>query len=248
MDEKISTALFLNHFISTKFHFFPSHEKSKSFFYMFVKNTAMKKLLLFPLLAVFTTFVARAQDPATATESATGLRMGFHAGVNTSKFATEISGDSTDVSARIGWQAGVMLRYGNRFFAETHLELGQSTVDLITPDTGLVNIDSKVYRNYITIPVMLGYKLFQSPDGSSSFRIMGGGEAMAILKTKIDENLFYFTEDDFEPFSWAVYGGIGADLWIIRLDLGLHYGLTPMLQNDDESRNVMTTFNIGITF
>lgn len=207
----------------------------------------MKKLILLISALLFAGFVS-AQTTTTGDESTTGLKMGFHAGINTSKFATELSGDSTDVSARIGWQAGIMLRYGGRFFVESHLELGQSTIGLITPDTSLVNIETKVYRSFVTIPVMLGYKLFQSPDGSSSFRIMAGAEAMAILKTKIDENLFYFTQDDFEPFSFAAYGGIGADLWIVRLDLGLHYGLTPMLQTDDNSYNMMTTFNVGITF
>ncbi len=219
-----------------------------SFFCMFVKITVMKSFFISIATMFMFSSVIIAQDPVTTGEGNNGLRMGFHAGINTSKFATELNADSTDVSGRVGWQAGIMARYGGRFFCEAHLELGQSTVDLITPDTAMVNIETKVYRNFITIPVMLGFKLFQSPDGSSSFRIMAGAEGMALLKTKIDENLFFFTKDDFEPFSWSVYGGVGADLWIIRLDLGLHYGLTPMLQTDDQSRNVMGTFNLGITF
>lgn len=182
----------------------------------------------------------------TPTESATKLSMGFHLGINSSRFQTEI--DSTDVSARIGWQAGAMLRYGNRFFIQGKLNLGQSTTEMVTPDTALVNIESKLQRSFITIPVTLGYKIFQSPDGSSSFHVSGGIEGMALLKTKIDENLFYFTQDDFEPFSWAAVGYLGADLWVVRLDLGLHYGLTPMLQGDTSSKNIMGTFNIGIIF
>ncbi|MBN2729303.1 MAG: PorT family protein [Bacteroidales bacterium] len=202
----------------------------------------MKYLIFITLFSI--SFMGFGQN--TPTESVTRLSMGFHLGVNSSRFQTEI--DSTDVSARIGWQAGAMLRYGNRFFVQGKLNLGQSTVNMVTPDTALVNIESQLQRSFITIPVTLGYKIFQSPDGSSSFHLSGGIEAMAILKTQIDENLFYFTQDDFEPFSWAAVGYLGADLWVVRLDLGLHYGLTPMLQNDENSKNVMGTFNIGIIF
>jgi len=199
----------------------------------------------FTFLALFSIgFMTMAQEGSS--ESTTGLRMGFHLGVNSSRFQTEL--DSTDISARIGWQAGVMLRYGNRFFVQGKLNLGQTTTELMTPDTAMVNIESKLQRSFITIPLTLGYKIFQSPDGTSSFHVSGGIEGMAILKTKIDENLFYFTADDFEPFSWAAVGYIGADLWVVRLDLGLHYGLTPMLQDDETSKNVMGTFNIGILF
>ena len=178
--------------------------------------------------------------------SAPSLKMGFHLGANSSRFQTEV--DSTELSARIGWQAGIMFRYGSRLFIQSKLELGQSTIDLITPDTALINIESKLQRSFITIPLMAGYKLMQSPDGSSSLHISAGIEAMAILKTKIDEDLFYFTEDDFEPFSWAIIASLGADLWVVRLDLGLHYGLTPMIESDPNSKNIMGTFNIGIIF
>lgn len=203
----------------------------------------MKILSLFTL--VFLSILVFGQETPIES-SAPSLKMGFHLGANSSRFQTEI--DSTELSARIGWQAGIMLRYGNRFFIQSKLELGQSTTELITPDTALLNIESKLQRSFITIPVMTGYKLMQSPDGSSSLHVSAGIEAMAILKTKIDENLFYFTEDDFEPFSWAIIASLGADLWFVRLDLGLHYGLTPMLKNDDSSKNIMGTFNIGIIF
>lgn len=194
---------------------------------------------------LFSATVLSAQTESSSTKSSS-LTLGFQGGLNVSKFQTEL--DSTDVSARIGWQGGMMLRYGGSFFIEGHLELGQSSVELVTPDTALMNIKSKVYRTFMSVPVMLGYKVFKSEDGSSSVRLMAGMEASAILKTKVDENLFYVEQDDFEPYSVYAVGGIGMDLWFLRVDLALHYGLTPMLQGDETSKNVMGTFNLGFTF
>lgn len=189
---------------------------------------------------------AMAQVTPTATPTSR-LFFGFHGGINTSKFGTEFT-DSADVTARIGWQAGAMVRYGNRFFGQAKLELCSSTSQMVGPDTSLVNIETKLDRNYIQVPVMLGYKLFQSPDGKSSLNLSAGMEGTALLKIAIDENLFYFTEDDFEPFSWSIITQVGFELWFVRFDLGYHYGLTPLLATDDQSLNRMLTFNLGIIF
>ena len=202
------------------------------------------KSFLFASLIILST-ILQAQTEGSGGKSSS-LTLGFQGGLNVSKFQTEL--DSTDVSARIGWQCGMTLRYGNTFFIQGNLELGQSSVELVTPDTALINVQSKVYRTFMSVPVMLGYKVFKSDDGSSSVRLMAGMEASAILNTKVDEDLVYIEKDDFEPYSVYAVGGIGMDLWFLRLDLGLHYGLTPMIQGDETSKNVMGTFNIGFTF
>lgn len=201
---------------------------------------------IFFLLIMSTGLSLMAQDPVSTTP-VSRFFFGFHAGVNTSRFGTEFT-DSADVSSRVGWQAGAMVRYGNRFFVQSKLELASSTSQMIGPDTSLINIETKLNRNYIQIPLMLGYKLFQSPDGKSSLNFSGGIEGTALLKAAMDENLFYVTENDFEPFSWSAIAQLGFDLWFLRLDLGFHYGLTPMLSTDDKSLNRMLTFNLGVIF
>ncbi|NLL28859.1 MAG: PorT family protein [Bacteroidales bacterium] len=174
------------------------------------------------------------------------LFFGGQGGVNVSRFQTEL--DSTTTGARLGWQAGAMVRYGGRFFAEAQINLGQSSAELVRKDTSMLSIRSKVYRTFVSVPVMAGYKIFSSEDGTSNFRIMAGAEATMMLKTKLDENFFYVEKDDFEPSSFSAIAGIGADFWFIRLDLAIHYGFTPLLRNDDKSKNIMGSFNIGVIF
>ena len=203
----------------------------------------MKYKIFLYITFLFPVLLLNAQ---TETNNGSTLTIGFQGGINASRFQTEL--DSTNIGARVGWQGGMTFRYGNNFFVQGNIELAQSSVEIISLDTGLVNIKGKAFRNYMSVPIMLGYKVFKSEDGSSSFRLMAGMEASALLKVKIDENFFYIEKKDFEPYSLNIVGGIGADLWFIRLDLGVHYGLTTMIYNDNSSKNLMGTFNIGFTF
>ncbi|HBG70158.1 MAG: hypothetical protein A2W93_10500 [Bacteroidetes bacterium GWF2_43_63] len=173
------------------------------------------------------------------------MKMGLHGGLNLSKFQTEL--DSTDASARIGWQGGLMLRYGGNLFIEGNLNLGQSSANMMTTDS-LGTVETTVYRTFMALPVMAGLKIFSSEDGSSSVRLMGGIEFMSILKTAVNDSLLNIEADDFKPYSLAAVGGIGMDLWFLRFDLALRYGLTPMLSTDPDSKIVMGTFNIGVIF
>ncbi len=197
------------------------------------------------LFASFFLFAFMLHAQTDGSGSTSRLKMGLHGGLNLSKYQTEL--DSTDASARIGWQGGIMLRYGGNFFVEGNLNLGQSSSNLMTTDS-IGTVESTVYRTFMSLPVMAGVKVFSSPDGSSSFRVMGGIEFTSILKTDVSDSLLWIEADDFKPYSLAAVGGIGLDLWFLRFDLALRYGLTPMLSTDPNSKIVMGTFNIGILF
>lgn len=199
------------------------------------------KSLLFASFFLFASMLQAQTDASGSSQ----LKMGLHGGLNLSRYQTEL--DSTDASARIGWQGGIMLRYGGNFFIEGNLNLGQSSANMMTTDS-IGTIETTVYRTFMALPVMAGTKIFSSDDGSSSIRLMAGIELMSVLKTDVSDSLLYIEADDFKPYSLAAVGGIGMDLWFLRFDLALRYGLTPMLSTDPDSKIVMGTFNIGVIF
>ena len=198
------------------------------------------KSILFVSLLFITTILQAQTDG-----KGSSLKFGLHGGLNMSKYQTEL--DSADASARIGWQGGLMLRYGGNFFVEGNLNLGQSSANMMTTDS-IGTVESTVYRTFLALPVMAGVKVFSSEDGSSSVRVMGGMEFMSILKTDVSDSLLWIKADDFKPYSLAAVGGVGLDLWFLRFDLALRYGLTPMLSTDPDSKIVMGTLNIGVIF
>lgn len=204
----------------------------------------MKKYIIILLMLIS----AISLNAQTQTQNGAMLKFGIHGGINVSKFQTEL--DSTDVSGRPGGQVGLSFRYGNRFFIQGDFDLFMTTSQLIHIDTSLANVDikSSVNRSMISVPITLGYKILSTSDSKAALYIAAGVEASSVLRTKLDENAFYLTKNDFQPFAFGTKASIGAVFFFLHVDLGFHWGLTPLLENDPKSYNRMVSLNIGVNF
>ena len=204
----------------------------------------MKKFILLLILSLLSLYGKSQIDETNKPK----LSFGIHGGLNVSRFNTEM--DSTEINGRPGAQIGLSLRYGGRFFIQSDINFIASTSQLIHLDTSLANVDVKstLNRSMLSIPISLGYKILQSKDKKSSLYLTVGADFTSVLKTQLDANAFYITKDDFQPFSAGAKTSLGADIYFFHFDLGILWGLTPLLENDSKSLNRMISANIGINF
>lgn len=169
------------------------------------------------------------------------------AGGNLSQLLTD---SVSETKARVGYQLEGMLRYGASFFIQGGLALmGMSSQIVDASDTlGLINtgqnIDEKVDIRFLHIPLQLGYKLFSSSDGSSSFWIAVGGNVDQIFD--VDMGSGALDIDNFRKTSFGINATAGIDMWFLTFKLSYIHGLTPILKADDKSMKYSIAFSMGI--
>lgn len=199
----------------------------------------MKRLLIKMLFLVFW-LNANSQQQTT-------LNFILTAGGNLSQLLTD---SVSETKARIGYQLEGMLRYGASFFIQGGLALmGMSSQIIDASDTlGLINtgqnIDEKVDIRFIHIPVQLGYKLFSSSDGSSSFWIAAGGNVDQIFDVEMNSGALNI--DDFRKTSFGINATVGIDMWFLTFKLSYIHGITPILKADDNSIKYSIAFSLGV--
>ena len=81
-----------------------------------------------------------------------------------------------------------MVRYGGRFFAETQINLGQSSAELVRKDTSMLSIRSKVYRTFVSVPLWLDIKFSHLKTELVILELWQELKLTMMLKTKLDEN------------------------------------------------------------
>jgi hypothetical protein len=178
------------------------------------------------------------------------INFGLYGGGNISQLLTD---SVSETKARIGYQAGAFIRYGEKLFIRGDVAMfGMSSMLIDANDTlgliqiGMTDIEDKIDLQFIHVPVQLGFKLFQSPDGSSSFWIAAGAYMDQIYNVK--DNDLGISMNDFEKTSFGAIGSAGFDLWFLTFQLNYHHGLSPIFKLDDQSMKYTLSFSAGVKF
>jgi hypothetical protein len=172
---------------------------------------------------------------------------GIYAGFNGSQL---LSDSALETKMRIGYQYGAFFRLGNQVFLRGDIALfAMSSKRVDVNDTTLIinpELEDIIDINFLHIPVQLGFKIFSSPDGTSSLWIAGGGYLDQIYRVK--PNQFGLAKSDFKTTSLGILGTVGLDLWFLTFQMSYQYGMTPILKIDDESLKYSLSFSVGIKF
>lgn len=143
--------------------------------------------------------------------------------------------------AEQGWQAGLDLRLGKRFYFQPGIYY-VSTGASISSIEDIKNIKTG-NASFMKIPVNVGYKLINS--GIFKLRIHGGGVANKLIGTKDGGVL---SASDFEPWNYGANVGAGIDLLFLTLDVNYEWGLTDMYSGGKNSLPTMAGISVGIKF
>jgi len=144
-------------------------------------------------------------------------------------------------SADKGWQAGVDLRLGKRFYF-------QPGIYYVNTGTSIRSLeDIKDIRtgkaSFMKIPANVGFKLIDT--WLFKMRIHGGGTANKLIAVKDNGDL---QASDFNTWHYGANVGAGIDVLIFSLDANYEWGLTDLYTRQAGSTPTMFSVSLGLKF
>ena len=173
---------------------------------------------------------------------------GVYGGANSTRFEGETV-DSQNLTGRLGYQVGFLVRAGGRIYGQIGAEYLTSSSQFYRPGDGQVggvsDITSNIDQRYLHIPAYIGVKLAQSERGVSGIRLSLGAEYATPLST--DKNDFKLGNADFQAATINGLAGLGFDAGPIMLDFVYHYGFADVLSSGNSKRRILGV-NLGFKF
>ena len=178
---------------------------------------------------------------------------GVKAGYNTSLgFNKDWKFDASNLNIKSdlghGFQAGIFMRIGNRWYAQPELYYNMTRTDYKIKLSDIENIDRAVTLSTVDLPIMVGYKIFDKDN--FNMRVMLGP------KFRFDAGSFAKNSEEMEDWKEVakkaqigLTAGIGFDFWFMTLDL--RYDLvdrlyTTSLKDNKINVNTINAFNISL--
>lgn len=173
---------------------------------------------------------------------------GVYGGANSTRFEGETV-DGQNLTGRLGYQLGFLVRAGGRIYGQIGAEYLASSSQFFKPGdgqvTGVSDITANIDQRYLHIPAYIGVKLAQSDRGVSAVRLAVGGEYATPLST--DKNDFKLGNADFQAATINGLVNLGFDAGPIMLDFVYHYGFADVLASGNSKRRILGV-NLGFKF
>lgn len=180
------------------------------------------------------------------TANAQSVRVSPQVGVNISAIDAEIQ--DIRAESRVGWNAGVDLRIGERIvYLNPGLHYFSNTARLLkdveSPDD--VNFEEETTIQSLKAPMNLGFRL-TGDNGLLGIRLKGGVTPTYVISVN-EKDGFAFDKEDLNTFTWGANVGAGLDILFFTLDVNYEIGLTDYF-NAVEGRNNLLSLNLGLKF
>lgn len=176
-----------------------------------------------------------------------------YVGLNNSKFSEELFTDG-DAKGTFGYQVGIDLQMGNKFYVQPGLQLEfLKNKKIEAPVSTLEDLD--LSRTYLRIPFMLGYN-FTGADSPLGFRVFTGPNAAFKLSGKVGDDGAIGDVDIEDEMKSVIFGwnvGVGVDLIkYVFVDAGYQFGITEVFDDTEGLnsgiRNNLFYLNAGLRF
>ncbi|MFT3680955.1 MAG: porin family protein [Ferruginibacter sp.] len=170
---------------------------------------------------------------------------GIHAGVKLGANMNKISGQSFKDKFTYGYNAGAYLQVGlgKKWSIQPEVLFNQVSADTSDQFSALYHINgdklSKVKLNYISIPILLNYKL-------SNFISLQAGPQFGMLMSQ-DKTLLQNGKDAFKQGDFSMVGGVQLTLVGVKLFGRYQVGLNNIndIDNKDKWKNQVIQLGVG---
>ncbi|WP_420148705.1 hypothetical protein [Spirosoma sp.] len=173
---------------------------------------------------------------------------GIYGGANSTRFEGETV-DGKNLTGRLGYQLGFLVRGGGRIYGQVGAEYLTSSSEFYRAGDGQAGNVSELIGNidqrYLHVPAYVGVKLAQSDRGVSGIRLALGAEYATPLGT--DKNDFNLGNADFQAATINGLVNLGFDAGPIMLDFVYHHGFADVLTSGNSKRRILGV-NLGFKF
>mgnify|MGYP001813708813 CR=1 FL=1 len=148
--------------------------------------------------------------------------------------------DGFAYAAKAGYQFGVGVLIGDKFYVEPGLQFIRKT-KTITENT----TDFDFSMNYVKIPVYAGYHLLGHESGLLALRLFAG--PAITIPGKITKGEEQITKDDINNALFAVDAGLGLDILFLFVELSYEHSLSKFWTDEThESTQKGFLINAGV--
>lgn len=157
------------------------------------------------------------------------------------------------VSGRPGYQVGVGLTFGNRFFIKPGVQFSGISTKIVNKNTvtGTELTDAATIQT-LSIPLRVGFRLIDpTKENLFNVRLFGGIVGSHVMSVKQGENSTSTTDitrDDYQNLIMSADFGLGVDLWIFYAEAGYQLGLSPVHTGGDNAKANAFYANFGLRF
>lgn len=155
------------------------------------------------------------------------------------------------VSGRPGYQFGVAVTYGDRFYVQPGFEWVTSSTKVVNKNnvTG-AELTDETTLSMFSIPLKVGVRLID-PNTENIFnvRVFGGFDGAHV--TKVNHSLDHpstgdLDEDDYSNLIMSADFGMGIDIAFLFIDAGYKLGLSPFHAGGDNAKGNSFYANLGL--
>lgn len=166
-------------------------------------------------------------------------------GINLSRLSSDPM--DTNTEARIGFQVGADVRFGDRFKfipGLYYIKYGNQIQNLDMVN-GSVLLEDDVRIQALRAPLLGAVRLL----GLEVLNLHIKGGFAATWVTAVDDNNLNLDKEDYEAFIFGGIVGVGLDVAIFTIDLDYEIGLSDVFKTDAEDvRNNMLSLSVGLLF
>lgn len=166
----------------------------------------------------------------------------FDAGIEIGYNATMLSSDWDDINSSLksGFQFGVFVRLGDKFFIQPEL-LYASRKGYAGFQSEAISTDNEIHTGVFQLPVMAGLKVI---DGEALSLNVQAGPVMTVIADKgIGGASDVFTEESFNDAAWGIQAGAGLDFLSFALNIRYEYALSEIYSGKVNNQNISIKAN-----
>ncbi|MDX5326904.1 MAG: porin family protein [Bacteroidota bacterium] len=136
---------------------------------------------------------------------------------------------SSTFRSKPGYQLGLDVSYGYRFYSEAGLEYTYIPTEVTVINGPTFDLSASAIR----IPLLIGFRFFDNED--FNIRIWGGASASYVLQVNGSELI---TKDDINSPIWGVTAGVGVDYLDFYLEAGYEIGVSRVFDESVDPNGV----------
>jgi len=148
---------------------------------------------------------------------------------------------STEWKAKGGYQFGVGVLIGDKFYVEPGIQFVRSSREVTLETSDQFDFS----QNFVKIPVYAGYHLLGHESGPLALRVFAG-PAVSIAG-KIKEGEEHITKDDIKNAHFLLDAGLGVDIFFLFVEFNYEFALTDYFSEEvHDSKHSAFLINAGI--
>lgn len=155
------------------------------------------------------------------------------------------------VTGRPGYQFGVAVTFGDRFYVQPGFEWVTSSTKVVNKNnvTG-TELTDETTLSMFSIPLKVGVRLLDPNDQNIfNIRVFGGFDGAHVTKVNHSEShpdTGELNEDDYSSLIMSADFGMGIDIAFLFVDAGYKLGISPFHTGGDNAKGNSFYANLGV--